>query len=707
MEPESAPPFRDPIGLLSRSPELAALARSSTSLRKAIERGRPFDAYRALFWGKVFGRFKGEAKATAEQLLAHRRIFFKPLTSAPAMMTFNGVGTSLYGSADRDLDDGTYVATLFVVVLFLPIFPIASYLVRSGGGRSWTFMAKVPMGLVTYLWQRAIGLGVLGVVAFGASAAFEGYGHATLHVVNGLDHPVTAQISGTPAVTVQPSSEASIRTPTGKHTLVVRDGDRELESSTVDIPRGRGSVVWNILGAAPLYVEEVVYSPSGADAPKGTGQIFCGDSLVLQDSVDYAFVEPPASIQMEKGATSTTRKHLGIAKGGVDTCAGYLVQHGQPEKASHIYLTVAKAEHLPAVKLGQTLEAMIALASHEDAEAFAKDLLARDDSVDAHRIYQDWLLSTGQRDRVLAEYDARAKAHPDDADAEYLALRLRDDADPRVTVDAAVVRHPRHGYLRHMQIYAHRMTLDFQTIATAADVLREVDIRLWSRDVAEHATALVALDRGREALDMLVTASQSSALDPADAKIVQLYAFRVAQKLGDSGPGLPKDADPPEGYQLFQRVMCGLDIETAEVNVLKNDDMKGALRIARDARMLPDRALDDVRGASDRTLAQLPTTVVALLFGEATLRGDAAVATKLTTQLGPKKMADAMTAYVRAGTVSEDLRALPFEMIAALDFVRSRSNTAGDKDRKESLKRARKEDALHGPVSVAIEGWPP
>jgi hypothetical protein len=565
-------------------------------------------------------------------------------------------------------------------------------------------MAKVPMGVVTYLWQRAIGLGVLGLVGLGVHAAIEGFGHNTLHVVNGLDRPVTAQLANLVPVTVPPSGEASIRTPVGHQKLVVRDGDREIETGDIDVPRGRGAVLWNVLGAAPLYMEDVVYSPSGADPPKPGGKIFCGASLVVEESVDYAFVDPPQSIQMEKGSSSTTRTHLGIAKGGVETCASYLFQHGEAEKAAHIYLRVAKAERLPANKLGQTLEGMIALASREDAEGFAKDLLARDESVDAHRIYQDWLLSTSQRDRAVAEYDARAKAHPDDADAEYLSVRLREDADPRIAVDAAVARHPKHGYLRHMQIYAHRMPRDFDVIASAGAVLLEVDAHLWTRDIAEHATALVAQNRAREALDMLVKAGAK--LEAADAKLAQFYAFRVALKLGEPGQVLPREDDAPEGFMLTQRVACGLDIDMSDIGLLKNDDRKAALRIARAARGSPDAAIDGIRGASDRTLAELPTSVVALLFGEALRRGDAAVQAKLVTQLGNKKTADAMTAYIRAGTVSEELRALPLEMIAALDFARSRLDGVDAKEKKESLARAKQADALHGPVSVAIEGWP-
>src|SRR5205823_844493 len=126
------------------------------------------------------------------------------------------------------------------------------------------------------------------------------------------------------------------------------------------------------------------------------------------------------------------------------------------DQAARLALTVAGASRTPAAKLGVDFEQLVALAPRDQAEAFTRDLLARDDSVEAHRIYQDWLLGTDQRARAIAEYDARAEARPDDGDAEYLAIRLRDEPDERPIVDAAVARHPKHAYLRHMQIYAHR-----------------------------------------------------------------------------------------------------------------------------------------------------------------------------------------------------------------------------------------------------------
>ena len=47
------------------------------------------------------------------------------------MYTFNGVGTTLYGKRDP-APDGSYVATKWVVLVFVPIIPLASYRVWEG-----------------------------------------------------------------------------------------------------------------------------------------------------------------------------------------------------------------------------------------------------------------------------------------------------------------------------------------------------------------------------------------------------------------------------------------------------------------------------------------------------------------------------------------------------------------------------------------------
>jgi hypothetical protein len=704
--------LHDPAGLLRRGPELAALASQCPPLRRAIERGRTFDAYRALFWASTLGSLRrGELAPTAKALLAQRRIFFKPLTGAPTMFTYNFCGTMLYGRSEYDLNDGTYIATLYVVLLLIPVLPIASYLVRdaAGGRRAWTFMAKVPGSAVTHLWQRAIALGVLALLGMGTASAFEGYGHNTLHVVNGLDRPVTADLGGGLRSVVPAGSEIAIRTAVGNRTLVITDGEQVLESSPVEIPRDRDVIVWNVLGAAPLYLEKVVYSATG-DSTNGaspTPDVLCGDSFVVRRGVDYPFDDPPKSISTSQHGGTIERTHLGVARGGLETCVKYLTSHGEAARAAHLALTVARASRTPAAKIAPEVNGFTLMVPRAEAEAFVKDLLARDDSVYAHRIYQDWLLGTDQRARATAEYEARAAARPSDADAEYLLLRLRPDTGDFAAIDAAVARYPQHAFLRHMQVYAHRVARDFAGVVSAAEALHGVDAKLWSQDMEEHAEGLVAVGRGQEALSLMLATAGEAALVEGGGR-ARFVAFRVAHSIGAPQPTLPADTgSEPNIFPLFARVTTGIDVAPAEVDGIQDADWKSALRIALAARTSPDRALSLVEKATPEAVRSVPPTIRLLLLVEAVRRGEPRDALgRIAAGSLNDQMIDAIAAFVRDGTPADLLLSMPLEDQAALDFGRSRGPGVTPKEKRERVKRAREADVLKGPVTVAIDGWP-
>lgn len=62
------------------------------------------------------------------------------------MQTLNGIGTKLYGKTEMD-PDGSYVATEWFVILYLPIFPLGSY-------RVWPEMNSIDMSRETVMVQE-------------------------------------------------------------------------------------------------------------------------------------------------------------------------------------------------------------------------------------------------------------------------------------------------------------------------------------------------------------------------------------------------------------------------------------------------------------------------------------------------------------------------------------------------------------------------
>jgi hypothetical protein len=69
----------------------------------------------------------------------------EPIDSAPSLYTINGCGVTLYGNTDPDKESGSYMATYYFVLIFIPIFPICRYRVINSGGNSYRFLGKGPL----------------------------------------------------------------------------------------------------------------------------------------------------------------------------------------------------------------------------------------------------------------------------------------------------------------------------------------------------------------------------------------------------------------------------------------------------------------------------------------------------------------------------------------------------------------------------------
>jgi hypothetical protein len=83
----------------------------------------------------------------------------KPLSSAPSLSTFNGIGMTLYGATDHDEVSGSYLSTYYFVFLAIPLFPICRYrVIKTVGG--YQFLGKSPLRKFDK-WHIAIFLGIL------------------------------------------------------------------------------------------------------------------------------------------------------------------------------------------------------------------------------------------------------------------------------------------------------------------------------------------------------------------------------------------------------------------------------------------------------------------------------------------------------------------------------------------------------------------
>lgn len=84
----------------------------------------------------------------------------KPIKGAPLLGSLNGVGCTLYGSTDVDLDTNSYIATYYFIFLFIPIIPLARYRVINRGDRSYSFLGKCPLRKCDW-WHLGIALAMI------------------------------------------------------------------------------------------------------------------------------------------------------------------------------------------------------------------------------------------------------------------------------------------------------------------------------------------------------------------------------------------------------------------------------------------------------------------------------------------------------------------------------------------------------------------
>jgi hypothetical protein len=384
----------------------------------------------------------------------------------------------------------------------------------------------------------------------------------------------------------------------------------------------------------------------------------------------------------------------------------YLVGQGEAVSSARLGMRIARALALPAAAIDDATRVGLSQVPQAEAETFAKELLSRDDSVEAHRVYQEVLIEANQRDRAIKEYAARLASHPGSPDAEYLAMRVLPYEEERKMIDGVVDRYPDHPFLLRAGVFVHYSEGDFGKVALMSERFRAVNRVEWQKIMEIEVDALVGLGRGSEALDLLRSIDEDASTPVAFKHRAELLAFRVAHRLARSAGEEPTMPDyGTEGWvPAFARATAGVALTNHEIERLKDGDMKSSMAIAMDARTDPAAALAKVRKATAGSIALLPASVTVLLLAEAARVSDAGVVEKLRGPFGGRA-ADAMVGYVKTGTFDDSIRDYPLELQAALHLVRSRVGELSAKEKAACIARAKDADLLKGPVTVAMEGW--
>jgi Flp pilus assembly protein TadD len=676
-EPEAAAPT--PMDQLRQDP----------SIGPVMAKLRGAELYRALR-----ARLKVENNANnrrlLEEVLGDRRWFLEPITSAPTMSSINGIGTKLYGESER-APDGTHVATLFFIVLFIPIYPIAQYLVQELGGRKWSFYGKVPPSPVIVAWRLVMKLAFVSAAAAIAWGVIENSSHSDVHFLNALDVPV--QISaGKKQLTVPAGGRVSERVKSGKLTVRVQIGGQLVEEEKVEVPGGFDLVAYNVLGAAPLFRENVIYYPDSVTHPpedKSLPEFFAGQRLVTAKDVDYVFRDQPQTIEMDKNASSTTRTHVDVVPGGWKISVAYLLSQKKSELAATIAERVlgARPDDLNALGVALTV-VQRARGSAAVAQFTERAAAAHPDSLEIQRLYQNEMIMAGKRAELVPKYhDALAK-HPDSALYAYLDARLAPQAEAVARFAELLLKFPDDVNLLHGLAGSLLQTRRF---AEAAAQFEKLDkLRAAGDDeLGGWAEALIGAGKGGEAAKLVAERARKGG---ANAK---LYA-EVARVAGKEAPHPPDffiaESGPDRSWFEARMGQAGAFAKLKPLD----DDLQSAYTALLAARQGGKPFLDALAATGGEVFGDLGRSLGILAAAEALRLGDKERATQLLDQIIPPATASERAA-VLDGKDNPELAELSLDNQAALLLARAWRN--GDRKLAE---RARADDLLRDSVDLAL-----
>lgn len=436
----------------SEEPILETVAREAgepglfpEEVRRLHREGKGLRARRALLKSARDGSNERLARLRREKA-ADLRLWVEGVRKAPSMYTLNGIGTRLYGSYQK-ATDGTYIGTLWVTVVFIPIFPIAAYLVLPAPKGGWHFIARSPLPPAGRAIRRIAGGGIAVFAAVLLWGVLWSVSHVDVHAYNGYDRAVTVKIGDeervVPPRSVHEFSDLPARETALSATWV---GEAEpFEEVEADLAEGaRRLVLYNVGSRGLLEVEYITY---GEDDPS-PGYLLGAGPILIEEEVDYLFGQPPDSLSVVEGGT-IERSVLSAIQDFYTPVelVGALIQMGRPEQA-HALAVGELTAHPENVDL--MLYTAYTLLQEDPQAQFELAAWCRDrapEVVDLHRMYQEFWPGS-DREPLRAEYAALLAENPGSASYHYLAGRLEDTGSDEALAhfDAALAIEPDHPW---------------------------------------------------------------------------------------------------------------------------------------------------------------------------------------------------------------------------------------------------------------------
>jgi hypothetical protein len=477
-----------------------------------------------------------------------------------------------------------------------------------------------------------------------------------------------------------------------------------VESGHLQVEAGTDLLMWNVLGAAPLFDRTVVYQDKNGKAPAPEPQFFCGERAVRRSGITDAFSDPPRSIKMSSGQAVGYRHQLGVLPEGFEFCAGRIGRAGKPEPA----LALAKGLMTFDPDPDQTRTAAglcRAVGRGDEGLRLTEQALARhSDSVEHHRVYQSLAEAMGKGAELRTGYKARHQASPDSPDAAYLYARVLPDPEAMAVVTPFLLRFPDHIGLIRIQVFRSVRNLRFDEALDSLERLRRLDRQEWGAQyVEDHLTVLAALGRGDEA--MRVAEEAFARKEGSRFRLARIQAWLSRRPGAPADTLIAKMALAPNDAQEV-RVHFWLVGQKTDLAPLRAEPGWAMCQLMLDAHYDPRKALEDAARAGPDALQQVDAVVLILLLGEARADRDAEARKRLEAALDPYVPVPDVRRYFDDGSWSEALDDVGLAERGALFLSRSRNDRLPSQERERLRARARLHDPLGGYVQMALAGWP-
>jgi tetratricopeptide (TPR) repeat protein len=563
-----------------------------------------------------------DERRAIDAVLGRRRAFAERVHGAPAMHTVNGIGTRLYGAAEPNRADGTSIATLYFTVVYLPVLPLASYLVRADAGtglnRSWQFFAKVPLTRGHRVWRwGALAAVVLGLCAIGDHVIWRSH-HSRIRVVNGLDVEVEATI-GREHLRVGSGGIGSVEVPSGRNHISTRTASGEpVEELDVVAPGSTDLVAYDVLGAAPIRVAEFWYVANGAAQP-GEPRVedHFGEPFVVRDDVHFVFETPPEQIKMS--GDSQMRRRALLLKGGWRSTVAALNARADRTRAGDLACRVALLE-----RTDEAIAFAAQLVFAKDAERalqFAEQAVARaPDSIEAHRAYQSAMERLGRNEEIRPRYRTMFEKAPDSARAGYLYARTLPRKEALPLLETLVAAHPDDPWCRRAIAWCQLMSRRYAEAGSHFQKLGEIDPSAAGWTFSYRVEALVGAGKTPEA-ERFARAAATSGEWSAIVASARLARLPDADKtLADVTTLLPKSSRGPIDAEGLKAILAAAARDArafdAEKAAIKDGPLREACQIDLWSLSDLDQAATAAAGASAEVVEDLEPAVRLLLACE-------------------------------------------------------------------------------------------